>query len=525
MGAESQSKADGWSNVVTGLGSAADKRKYAKSEIGKIVSDDELESVFIDDGLGARIVTELPNDMFREGWDYSFPDLNDIEIKKVIDEYKSVMENIGAVQKIKEAFYWARLYGGAIIVIGFLDGQDMDKPLNTKRIRSFDNLRVIDRKRIDFAKIQFQLDPTMPRYGQPECYPVDYETESGAMQTKLVHHTRVIEIHGVKVPPGATRILSREQRYWGLSILQKVFDRLKAIGESEGNVAALIDEFSIGKFKLSNLADIISQPDGKELMQRRVELMDLVRSVFHSMYLDKDDDFVRENVSFTGIPEVMYIFMMLVSSCSGYPITRLFGVSPAGLNSTGESDMLNYYDQVRAEQVASLEPILLRLVRIISENKGLAEPYFDWKPLKQKTDKEKSELEKLDAEKEKVIADTWKTYIDAGILEPYQAAFLQFGDDLEKIPIPEDLELPPVPPVVEPIPNAKGKEGNAEDEESNEESDLDNENTEEYNTEEEITARIAELEGLNDLEKEETAELEELKIKLETLKAEAAKEG
>lgn len=543
MSAEAEVKEDGWNNVVTGLGSAADKRKYAKNQTSKIISDEELEAIFIDDGLGARIVKELPNDMFREGWDYIFPDLDKIKAEKILDDYKAIMESVGAVQKIKRAFYWARLYGGAVIVIGFLDGQDMERPLAPKRIRSFDNLRVIDRKEIDFERMVFQLDPAKPRYGMPEQYPIKFEATAGVTETKMVHYTRIIEFHGVEVPANAKSLLNKEQKYWGISVLQSVMDHLKAMGESEGNVAHLLDEFSIGKFKLSNLADILSQPDGKTLMERRVEINDLVRSVFHSMYLDKEDDFVRENVSFAGIPEVLYIFMMLVSACSGYPITRLFGVSPAGLNSTGEGDMRNYYDQVRAEQVASAEPVLLRLVKIISESKNLPEPYIEWKSLQQLTDKEKSELEKLDAEKEKTIADTWKTYIDAGILEPYQAAFLQFGDELEKIPVPEEEQLPPVQPVPEPgaddpnensdpanaeddLDNKKGTNTNKKGEKINTEEDLaePNQGGDEEMTEEEIIARIAELEEIEgELDPEETDELAELKEKLKALKAKQSK--
>ena len=222
------------------------------------------------------------------------------------------------------------------------------------------------------------------------------------------------------------------------------------------------------------------------------------------MYMDKEDDYIRENVSFSGIPEVLYIYMMMVSSCSGYPITRLFGVSPAGLNSTGESDMRNYYDRVRSEQGAMLEPILLRLVQIISEWKNIEEPYIEFRPLQQLTDKEKSELEKLDAEKEALIASTWKTYIEAGILEPYQAAFLQFGDELDKIPIPEEYQLPAVEPVAEPDDdsNAEPDPANEKDPDSNGEALLWDEEAEE---------RIAELEAKETLSEEEEQELKELK--------------
>ena len=60
--------------------------------------------------------------------------------------------------------------------------------------------------------------------------------------------------------------------------------------------------------------------------------------------MDTDEDYIRENASFTGIPEVMYQFFMLICSASGYPMTRLFGVSPSGLNSTGDGDTYRYYE-------------------------------------------------------------------------------------------------------------------------------------------------------------------------------------
>ena len=92
-------------------------------------------------------------------------------------------------------------------------------------------------------------------------------------------------------------------------------------------------------------------------------------------------------------------------------------------------------------------------------------------------------MEKLDAEKEQVIANTWKTYIDAGVLEPYQVAYLQFGDELDKIPVPEKYQLPPVETV----------------QEEPEENDTDK--------------RITELEAKDELSEEEQKELDELKKK------------
>ena len=443
-------KLDGWQNLVTGLGTAADKQRYTRITANGILADDELESLFIDDGLAAAIVKAIPDDMFREGWEYEFPGADEIESEKLADEYAAVLENIGAVQKIKEAFYWARLYGGAVILIGALDGKDLSSPLAPAGIRNFEYLRVIARSDIDFEKIIFQLEPTLPRYGLPELYPVNFVNHGGTQDTRNVHYSRVIEIHGEPVPAAASRY-GKEQRYWGVSVLQNVEDILKAVETAAGSVGHLLNEFSVGKYKINGLADLLSQPESKELIQKRVEVMDLTRSVFRSMYFDIEDDFIREAVSFAGVPEALHIFFMLVSSCTQIPITRLFGVSPAGMNATGESDMRNYYDKVRSKQNTEAAAVLLRLVRIISQWKKLPEPYVVWNPLQQMSPKEQAELEKLKIAKEQAEANMYRIYIEAGILEPHEARYLKYGDTLDSIPESEDFELPDVQESGEPV--------------------------------------------------------------------------
>jgi phage-related protein (TIGR01555 family) len=373
--------ADGWANLITGLGQAATAKKlHTRHVAGNIISDQELESLFVEDGLAARIVKLLPDDMFREGWEYSFPKLDVLDAEETAEKYAAVMEALEAPQKIRDAFYWKRLYGGAIILIGVVDGMEMDKPLNPKRVKSFERLRVIDRTGIDFSKIVFQTDPARPRYGMPEFYPVRFDAPSGFESELLVHHTRVIELHGDTLPKRAMTTLSSDRRYWGISVLQRAQERLGTLGSSLGSIDQLLDEMSVGKYKVSGLADMLDTPGGKESLQRRIELMDMTRSAYRSQYFDTTEDFVRENAGFTGVSEILYIIFMLLSADTGYPITRLFGVSPGGMNATGDSDMRNYYDAVRSEQAGVLRPVILRLVRIISRWQGIEEPYIEFPP-------------------------------------------------------------------------------------------------------------------------------------------------
>jgi len=435
---------DGWSNLITGLNNATAKKKQTYHRPDALLSDEELESMYVEDGLAARIVNLLPNDMFREGWDYTFTDIEEIKQKEIAEKYAAVMEAIEAPQRCKEALQWARLKGGAALLIGVVDGMNLDQPLDPKRIKSFEKLRVLDTSEIEYSKIQFQMDPTRPRFGLPEYYPVKFDISETLQDSRLVHFSRIIEFHGDRLPTKTKRRITAERRYWGISVLQRADDHLKIIGSSIGSIDQLLHEMSVGKFKIKDLANMLSTTEGKEAIQRRVELMDLTRSVFRSQYIDSEEDFSRDSVNFSGIPEVLYIIFMLIAADTSYPITRLFGVSPAGMNSTGESDMRNYYDAVRSDQELILQPVLLRLIRIISQWEKIEEPYIEFEPLETMNEKERAEVEKLKADAEQVKATTYKTYIESGILEPYEARFLEFGTTLDNIPVPEEEIIPPV---------------------------------------------------------------------------------
>lgn len=438
---------DGWSNLFSGLGTKADKRKATHNTPDIIIDDVELESIYADDGLGAKIVDLLPDDMLRQGWKYKFQ--NEKEgMEDISKQYDDVFESVQAHEKISQAFKWARLYGGAILVIGAYDGQDLSEPLNVNKIRSFEMLRVIARPNIQFGTLQFQTDPSKPRFGEVEYYPVEFRV-GNTLQIANVHWSRVIEFHGIKIPNTGKSVILNEYRYWGLPVLQRVKERLGDLGASFGSLSTLMQELTVGKYKFKDLADVLSQPDGSKLMQSRIQTMDLMKSVFHSVLMDAEDDYVRETLSFSGVSDVLYQFFTVISACTGYPMTRLFGVSPAGLNSTGDSDTYSYYDMVRSRQQLELKPVLRRLVSIIAEWQGWEEPEIEFNPLEQMTEKEQAELEEKKANTERTKAETYQKYIDMGIMEPYMVEELEFGDTLKNIAVPDDYTLPDVSEVEE----------------------------------------------------------------------------
>lgn len=447
MGKETKSveRKDGWLNLFTGLGTRADKTKSTRAVPTGFLADAEKEIIYADDGLGARIVDLLPEDMMKQGWHYVFENE-----KEGFDNYSKiynhVFKEIRANYKIAQALKWARLYGGALILLGVYDGESLDQPLNLNKIKNFENLKIIPRNNVMYGTMEFQMNPELPHYGQVEYYPVTFYT-GRQYQMQRVHYSRVIEIKGIEIPSSEASLIPMEFRYWGLSVFQRIQDRLKELGSSFSSLANLLNELTIGKYKYKDLAQIMSSDDGGELVQKRLQAMDLMKSVFHSVLLDTDESFERDTLSFGGVSDVMYQFMMMTSAATGYPMTKLFGISPGGLNSTGEADMYQYYDMVKAKQETELLPIIERLVKIISEWQNIPEPEIVFNPLEQMTEKEQAELEAKKADSEYKKMQTYQGYIDMGIMSPEIVEELEFGDTLQKIEQKtgkKGNELPPV---------------------------------------------------------------------------------
>ena len=439
-------KNDGWLNLFSGLGTKADKRKSTRAVPNGFLTDAELEIVYADDGLGARVIDLLPDDMMKQGWNYEFEDEKE-GFEKESKIYDMVFKEIKANDKINKALKWARLYGGALILLGVYDGEELDKPLNLNKIKNFENLKIIPRNNVMYGTMEWQMNPKEPHYGQVEYYPITFYTGK-QYYTVRVHYSRVIELHGIEIPSSDASIIPMEFRYWGLSVLQRIQDRLKDLGTAFGSLSELFHELTIGKYKYKDLAEIMSSEGGEKAVQNRLQAMDLMKSTFHSVLMDMDEDFIRDTISFGGVSEVLYQFMMLTSASTGYPMTKLFGISPGGLNSTGDSDMYQYYDMVRAKQQTELLPIIERLVHIISQWQRIPEPKIVFNPLEQMTEKEQAELEEKKANTERMKMETYQGYIDMGIMSPEIVEEMEFGNTIKQIQLKvgeeSDTNLPPV---------------------------------------------------------------------------------
>jgi phage-related protein (TIGR01555 family) len=166
---------------------------------------------------------------------------------------------------------------------------------------------------------------------------------------------------------------------------------------------------------------------------KRMELVDMSRSISRSILLDaEDEDFRRDSYGFSGIPEILEKMMLRLAAAARLPVSLLMGQAPAGMNATGESDTRFFYDQVRAEQEA-IKPKLERLIKIMIGNDS-AKVVIEFPALWQMTDRDKAELRRMEAETDRI-------YLQEGVLLPEEVAVKRFSGGEFSIDINSRAEL------------------------------------------------------------------------------------
>lgn len=413
--------ADTWSSIVSGLGTSRDKAVSLNASTRRWkIGDEELQNLYDHDDAAARIVDAKPEAMFREGFGICTTD-------KAIDKACArFAHELKIVDRFIEALEWESLYGGSLVLVGAIDGApNLEIPLDLANLREIGYLTVVDRR--DTRPVQWYDDPLLPSFGRPSIYeilPTHRQIAAPVVVSRLrVHASRCIVFEGPRCSTNARK----ENQGWGLSSLDRAYTALQIYNGNWASISNLLVDASQAVFKIPNLWQIMSGPNKQKLLDR-FSLLDQGRSVARAFVLDKDEEFDRRDTTMSGLPELLDRTTSRLASAARMPVTVLAGISPAGLNATGESDIRNWYDAIAAERLLHVVPELDRLWRMIFASKlgptaGVV-PDFEikWPPLWQLSPVEKAQVHNAQAS-----ADA--TWINAGVLVAPEVAVARFGPD------------------------------------------------------------------------------------------------
>lgn len=352
----------------------------------------QLEAMYRSSWVVGTGVDAVADDMTRAGTELDAAmDPGDRE------KVNGAFERMGLWDRLNDTIKWSRLYGGAIAVM-LIDGQNPSTPLRMDSIGKdqFKGLYVLDR-----WLVQPSLDDLVtemgPDMGMPRYY--DVVADSMALRRQRIHYSRVLRIDGVDLPYWQ----KIAENLWGQSVVERVIDRLVAFDSTTVGAAQLVYKAHLRTINIEGLRQIISA--GGPALDGLLAHLEMIRR-FQSneglTLLDGKDKFEAHQYAFSGLDAVMLQFGQQLAGGWGIPLVRFFGQSPAGLNSTGESDLRMYYDNTKQQQERRLRRPCTTLYEVtIRSELGTAPPEgfaYQFTSLWQLSDTEKATNAKTVAE-------------------------------------------------------------------------------------------------------------------------------
>lgn len=353
-----------------------------------------LNSLYRDNWVVQNVVGLMVDDMLREWYK-----LRGSLAPEYLDELARVERVTQLRASLNEGLRWGRLYGGAAGLI-LIRGQEsmLDQPLELETVMpgSFAGLMILDRWSGIVPDMGLVTDTGDPDFNLPEYYTVN--NAEGRIVAR-VHHSRIVRFTGRELP-----YLERiAELYWGESEVEALYKDVVAHDNVSANIAALTFRANIDTMEVNNLEQLmaVGSTEQQKRFWRVMQAQSVMKSNFGYQLINKGDQIKNTQFTFTGLDDVYESMCLNLCGASHYPMTKLFGRSPAGLDSTGEGDLKNYYDYVNAQREAKLRPALERLLPVMAMSAWGAVPddlQIDFPPLWTPTAKEVADIAKAKAE-------------------------------------------------------------------------------------------------------------------------------
>jgi phage-related protein (TIGR01555 family) len=269
------------------------------------------------------------------------------------------IEEDGVLERIGDAFSWARLFGGGALIIN--SEAPSEQPLGDE---------VADGGQIelyDACRWELQCERRIPQNGQYGFY------------GKTLDASRVITILGRRAP----YLIRAQLSDWGMSELERVIEDFNVFLRGREVVYAILDEAKLDVYSLDGFANQLATANGTALTTRRIQTMNQIKNFNNALILDAKDKYDQKTIPFGGLAEILRENRIGIASALRMPITKLFGMGATGFSS-GQDDIENYNALVESEVRKPMRQIIRKVLKLYILNLFGEELDFDfdYKPLR-----------------------------------------------------------------------------------------------------------------------------------------------
>jgi phage-related protein (TIGR01555 family) len=409
---------DGLVNMVTAIGTSRDKRTHAWF-YADIVSETLALQLWRSNDICRRVIEAAPKAAFRRGVRIK------VEDKDQSERVGAALEDLELVEKFIQACCYENAYGGAAIYPVVQDAGSLEEPLDENA--TFSNViayHVLEPRELTPAS--FYTDINDPNFRKPKTWTFIPSGTNALISMQQIHESRLIIFPGKRV---SNRLESGQRPGFGDSRLNGAWELVRDYAHAWGNTGAILADFAAGTLAMEGYSKLMKEKGGEAVVRARMRVFSEFLSSIRMGVMDKQDTYSRSTTPLGGLSDILHDYAVRISAAAEQPVTVLFGMSPAGLNATGDNDVRAWYDTVAAWREHEIKRRFERAVEIYmlgqdSWTNGVIPEVWsiEFPPLWEPSEKEQ-------AETRKTIAETDQIYYTMGAADAGTIAESRWGGD------------------------------------------------------------------------------------------------
>lgn len=373
---------DDWINSVASINSHNSIAQYNEFILNRL-SYVECSHLSIDPIIN-NAITKFANGCIRKGGEIELGD--DIEIEdseNLIKKIEKRFNELGGLEKINELITTCLTYGSSHLFID-VDGKDLTKKLvlssSVFEKNKISNLQVIPPYGMGASAVE-----TVNMLDKDYMTPSMWYVQGGG----TIHSSRLIELIIFEAP----NLIKPIFNFGGISLCQFMKNYVSTADSTRQSLADIMLRYKTDIIQ-SDLVKV-NPLDAKD----RADAINRHRNNLGLLLLTSQEQFHQVNTPISGLERISAHQMEYVSVAGRTPATILFGLTPAGLNATGEFELDSYYDELSSLQNSKIKPVIEQILHMICLELG-----YDIKP--------QYKFNELKKDNELTNAQVQGTYID-----------------------------------------------------------------------------------------------------------------
>ena len=325
---------------------------------------------------------------------------NDEKVKALT----SALKDFGLQELFNEAAQKCDFDGGCLIYTDTGNRDDdnaqkeelyLDGSILRGRVKRFTLVEAINL----YPGLYNATDPLAPDYFNPDSWLV---------LGRRIHNSRFLYF----APNKVNMLLRPAYNFFGIPAAQLALDYVAHFTKTREAAQRLLTKFSLTVFK-SDMSQILSGGSSGN-MDLRLQYLAQKRDNDAILLIDKErEDVIKLETPLAGTTDIVRQSLEFVAAIFRTTVVKLLGISPAGMNATGEYDDKNFLEHVGSKQEKILARPLEQVNKLLQLHLfGEIDPtiVMEFVPLSDEDDSQKATTKKTEADRDAV-------YLDRGVLD------------------------------------------------------------------------------------------------------------